>query len=251
MDDKIKTQLQSLKLRHLLHNWDEILKTAQDEKYSYYRFLTEVIAKEYSEQQERQRMARIKRANIPELYVMETFPFEKQPHLKKRMIMELYDSMKFIKEPQHLVFFGPTGCGKTGLGTSFLVHALNQGYRGYYIEFKDLLSKLFQALADHSEIKVMDHFQAYDLLLVDELGYGGIDKDRAGLFFELLKRRYRKKTTIITSQLGFDEWKNTLQDPHLTNAILDRVTERCTIFNMKKCISLREKNIIHASLQSR
>lgn len=250
MDEKIKTQLQSLKWRHLLDNWDELLKAAQREKYSYHRFLTEILGKEYEGQKERQRLARIKRANIPERYVMETFPFDKQPHLKKRMIMELYDSMKFMKEPQHLVFFGPTGCGKTGLGTSFLIHALNQGYRGYFIEFKDLLSELFQSLGDHSEIKVMEHFQSYDILFIDELGYGGIDKDRAGLFFELLKRRHRKRTTIITSQLGFDEWKNTLQDPHLTNAILDRVTEHCTVFNMRKCISLRGKNIVHASSHS-
>lgn len=244
----IKTQLKSLGMENLLHNWDNILSSAQKEKLSYHRFLTNILSAEHQEQKEKQRVARIKRAVIPEVFVMETFPFQKQSKLKKKLVMEIYDSMSFMAKPQRLVFIGPTGCGKTGLGTAYLVHALNRGYRGCFIDFRALLARLWQSVVNHSEKKVMDHFCAYDILLIDEMGYGQVTKEKAGLFFELLKQRHRKGTTIITTQLGFNEWcSGCLNDTHITSAILDRISENCTVFNMKECISLRSKNIIHAA----
>ena len=71
--------------------------------------------------------------------------------------------------------------------------------------------------------------------------------EKAGLFFDLMKMRHNKRCTIITSQLGFDEWGAFLKDRHLTAAILDRITENCTVFNMSKCISIRKKRITYAT----
>ena len=136
---------------------------------------------------------------------METFPFSKQPRLKKRLVLELYDSMRFITERQELIFIGPTGCGKTGLATSFLIHAINQGYRGYFIQFQKLARQLQESKGEHSEDKILRRYQSYDILLVDELGYNSLERKQAGLFFELMKVRNRKYTTLITSQLGFEE----------------------------------------------
>jgi len=74
-----------------------------------------------------------------------------------------------------------------------------------------------------------------------------LDKTQAGIFFELIKARHKKHCTIITSQLGFNEWESFIGDRHLTAAILDRITENCTVFNMSKCISIRKKLITYAT----
>ena len=58
----------------------------------------------------------------------------------------------------------------------------------------------------------------------------------------------RLRITINSAlQLGFDEWSSFLQDPHLTAALLDRITVNCAVFNMKDCISIRPKNIVYAT----
>ena len=62
-----------------------------------------------------------------------------------------------------------------------------------------------------------------------------------------MKRRHLKKTTLITTQLGYEEWADFLQNKHLTAALLDRMTENCAVFNMRKCISIRPKNVRHAT----
>lgn len=247
MDETIKQQLQFLGLRYLSKDWDLILKTAKKKQPSYHKFLTDIIGNEYFDKNERARLSRINKAKIPQHFVMETFPFAKQPKLKKRVIMELYETMSFVTQKQELVFIGPTGCGKTGLATSFLVHAINQGYRGFSIGFTNLLDQLRTAKGEYTLNKLLKKLQLYDILLIDEFGYDVIDKEIAGSFFELLKKRNGLTTTMITTQLGFEEWGDFLKDRHLTAALLDRITVNCTIFNMNNCISIRQKQIIYAA----
>ena len=77
MDETIKSQLQFLGLKTTLQNWDDIFREAKKKQPSYHRFFTNILEKEYNEKKERARLARLKKANIPELFVMETFPFSK------------------------------------------------------------------------------------------------------------------------------------------------------------------------------
>lgn len=251
MDNVPLKQLRYLGFHQLAESWNAIMKKATHYHPSYHRFLTEIVEKEYESKTEKARLARIKKAKIPEVFVMDTFPFHKQPRLKKRLVLELYDSLSFMRENQDLVFIGPTGCGKTGLATAFLVHALNQGFRGLFIDFKDLLNDLYRSQGDYSEGKLMKKLSAYDVLLVDELGYISSEKEQTGSLFDLMRRRHKRSSTIITTQLGFDEWGGFLQNSHLTAALLDRITVNCAVFNMKDCISIRPKKIVYATSKQR
>lgn len=247
MNDSIFEKLKFLGLSCLYENWDEALKSAAKKKPSYLTFLKTTIEREYEAKVERARLARIKRAKIPELLVMETFPFLKQPKLDKKTVYELYDSLSFIKDKSVLLFIGPTGCGKTGLATAFLAHAINSGCKGLFTSFSDLLDRLQRSEGDMTQSRVISHLVAFDVLLIDELGYRMCNKKQAGLFFEIMSRRHQKTTTIITTQLGFEEWEDFLHDTHLTAALLDRITVNCAVFNMKDCISIRPKKIVYAT----
>ena len=123
----LEKHLKYLRLAVLEENWQKIIKEASQKKSAYSTFLKEIIEKEYYARIEKARLARLKRARIPEVFVLETFPFKEQPKLEKKIVCELYDSLSFINENQDLIFIGPTGCGKTGLATSFLVHSINHG----------------------------------------------------------------------------------------------------------------------------
>lgn len=246
-DSELRSCLRFLGLAYLAEHAETVLKQATQSRPSYHRFLTQIVEQEYERKSEKARLARIKRARIPELLVMDTFPFHKQPRLKKKLVLELYDSLRFISEKQDLIFIGPTGCGKTGLATSFLVHAVNQGHRGLFIDFNELVNTLRQSRGDYSESRIMNKYSSIDVLLIDELGYISSEKEPASLFFDLMRRRNRRGATIITTQLGFDEWGAFLHDTHLTAALLDRITVNCAVFNMKDCISIRPKNILYAT----
>ena len=155
--------------------------------------------------------------------------------------MALYDSLTFMSHSQNIVWLGGTGVGKSGLATSFLIHAINQGYSGRYVLFAELLAQFYRSCADHSEVKLLSKYLSYDCLLIDEIGYVEVEAVQVGLFFTLMHKRHRKKPTLITSNLGFSEWGSFLKNPHLTAALIDRLTENSHVINMKQCVSLRPK----------
>jgi DNA replication protein DnaC len=239
MNDPLAEQLKYLRLRGLLAHWDDYLKLAAQKNFSHGRLLEHVVAEECKLKRENARQFRLAKAGLPERWVIETYPFEQQPKLNKKKIMALYDSQSFLAEHQNIIWLGRTGCGKTGLATSFLVHAINQGYSGRYVLFAELIAQLFQSVADHSEQKVLRQYLSYEILLVDEIGYLEVEPVQVGLFFTLMQKRHKKKSTLITSNLGFSEWGSFLKNDHLTAALIDRLTEISHVFNMKHCQGLR------------
>ena len=241
MDDEIIRMLKQLRLGGLLAHWDEHLELAQKQGFSNIRFLKYVLEQECKVKDENAHRLRMKRAKIEEPYVIETFPFEQQPKLDKKRILSLYDAFDFVEKSQNLIWIGPTGCGKTGLATSFLIEAIHRGHTGRYILFPDLVSALFKSVADHTEQHVIHRFLSYDCLFIDELDYVEVESVQVGLFFTLMHKRHRKKPTLITSNLGFSEWRSFLKNDRLTAALIDRLTENSHVINMKNCVSLRPK----------
>jgi DNA replication protein DnaC len=153
----------------------------------------------------------------------------------------LYDDFDYMTQARNIIFFGPTGVGKTGLATAFMIQAIDRGYNGRFILFPELVELLYKSVADHSEEKLIKTFAAYDCLLIDELGYVELEPVQVGLFFTLMQKRHKKKTNLLTSNLGFEQWASFLKNDHLTAALIDRLTEVSHIVNMKNCGSLRPK----------
>lgn len=241
MDEQITEKLKYIHLWGLLANWDRYLEMARKRNFSHVRLLKYIIEEECTIKKENSIKMRLARAKIPEKFVMETFPFDRQPNLNRKKILNLYDSFDYMQKKQNVIWLGPTGTGKTGLATAFLINAINQGHSGRFILFPELIDILYSAVADHSQADVIKKFVAYDCLLIDELGYVEVEPVQVGLFFTLMHKRHKQKTTLITSNLGFQQWTSFLKNDHLTAALIDRLTENSHVINMKKCVSLRPK----------
>jgi DNA replication protein DnaC len=231
--------LKYLRLGGLLAHWEEYLKLAAEQNFSHARLLTHVLEQECRIKRENARRLRVKRACIPEPLVIETFPFERQPKLNQKKIMALYDSLDYMQNHQNIIWLGATGCGKTGLATSFLMHAIEQGYSGRYVLFAELIAEFYRSVADHSETRVLKKYLSFECLAIDEIGYGEVEPVQVGLFFTLMHQRHKQKPTLITSNLGFAEWGSFLKNDHLTAALIDRLTENSHVINMKGCVTLR------------
>ena len=167
MNDETAKALKHLRLRGLLDHWDEVLALARKQGFSHVRLLEYVLEQEWQIKIENARQLRMRRACIPEPCVMETYPFDRQPKLDKKKMLSLYDAFDFLANKQNIIWMGPTGCGKTGLATSFLTQAIHRGFTGRFILFPELVAELYRAVADHSEQKVIRRFVAYDCLLID------------------------------------------------------------------------------------
>jgi DNA replication protein DnaC len=239
MNNELYKMLKYLRRRGLLENYDQYLAMAGKKRFSHGRLLEHVIKEEYELRRRNAHQLRLTKAKIPERFVIETYPFEQQPKLNKKRILNLYDAFEYMRHNQNIIWLGPTGCGKTGLATSFLIHAIDQGHTGRYVTFAELINELYRAVADYSEPKVIRKYLSYDCLQIDEIGYVEVEPVQVGLFFTLMQKRHKKKTTLITSNLGFAEWGKSLKNDHLTAALIDRLTETSHVINMKNCRSIR------------
>ena len=241
MNEELQRILKFLRLWGLLANWDKLIAEARQGKFSHERLLKRVLESEYETKSDNARTLRRQRSHIPDPLEIETFPFSRQPKLSRQRIMSLYDGFDYMSQGRNIVWMGPTGCGKTGLATSFLLQAIDRGYRGYFVTFAELVAELYASAADHSEEKVLRKYLAYDCLLIDEVGYVEVEPAQVGMFFTLMQKRHKSKTTLLTSNLGFSEWGSFLKNNHLTAALVDRLTENSHVINMKNCKTLRPK----------
>ena len=71
-----------------------------------------------------------------------------------------------------------------------------------------------------------------DLVICDELGYVGFDKEGAEMLFNHLSLRTGKKATIITTNLPFTRWEEVLKDKVLCSALVDRLCHKSYLVNI-------------------
>ena len=76
-------------------------------------------------------------------------------------------------------------------------------------------------------------FCKYDLVIADELGYVSFDQEGADLLFNNLSKRVGLKSTIITSNLAFNEWDQVFGGPAITGAMVDRLTFGAILVDMQ------------------
>src|SRR5215475_14331632 len=104
MDDELTKTLKYLRLPGLLAHWDEYLALAQQQRFSHVRLLRHILEQEFKIRSENARKLRLTRARIPELWRMETYPFERQPRLNKKRILAIYDAFDYITKPHNLIW---------------------------------------------------------------------------------------------------------------------------------------------------
>jgi DNA replication protein DnaC len=117
--------------------------------------------------------------------------------------------------------------GKTGLASGLLLKALENGYRCQFIRAQDLFDQMYASLADRSSRQLLNRLVRLDVLLIDELGYLTLKPEQSNIFFKLMEERYHRHSTIITTNLSYDEWGNFLGNPAMVDALLSRVRHYC------------------------
>ena len=120
MNDDLLQLCQRLKLRRILKILDRELRRAEKQEPSYDEFLARLLREELHAFQERSLEHRIRRARLPERWALESFPFDRQPGVRKAALLQLA-SLEFVPRAENLVFIGETGVGKTGLASGLLL----------------------------------------------------------------------------------------------------------------------------------
>jgi DNA replication protein DnaC len=226
MTDEIEQLLRTLHLTRIAEILDEELATADQQSPSYQELIARLLRAQWHHAQQSALEWRIQRAKLPEMWTLESFPFKKQPGVSQKQ-MRGFAELDFVAKAENLVFIGPTGVGKTGLASALLLKALQNGHRCRFIRAQDLFDEMYSSLADRSTRKLLTYLSRLDVLLIDEMGYLNLKPEQTNIFFKLMEERYRRRATIITTNLEYEEWQNFLGNKPLVEALLSRLRHQC------------------------
>ena len=226
MTEELEQLLKNLKLRRMLKVYDEQLRAAEQADVSYSEFVAGLLRAQWHDRQESALEWRIGRANLPERWSLETFPYARQPGVNRKQI-RAFAELEFIAKAENIILVGPTGVGKTGLSCGLLLKALENSYRCQFIRAQDLFDEMYASLADRSTRQLLKRLARLDVLLIDEFGYLNLKPEQSNIFFKLMEERYRRHATIITTNLDYEEWPNFLGNRPMVEALLSRLRHYC------------------------
>ena len=223
--------LKQLKLPTVLREYDKVARECARDGVDHPRYLLRLVELELIDRERRVVERRIKQARFPAVKSLDTFDFTAIPSLNKMLVLELARG-EFILRRENVIALGNSGTGKTHVALALGLAACQKGFSVTFTTAAALVHQLMEARDDRRLLKLQRELQTVKLLIVDELGYVPLSPTGAELLFEVFSQRYECGSTIVTSNLPFEDWTTVLGSERLTGALLDRLTHHVHILTM-------------------
>ena len=223
--------LKQLKLPTVLREYDKVARECAQAGIDHPRYLLRLIELELIDRERRTIERRIRAARFPAVKSFDTFDFTAIPSLNKMLVLEL-SRCEYILRRENVIALGNSGTGKTHVALALGLAACQKGLTVTFTTAAALVSQLMEARDERHLLKLQRDLAAVKLLIVDELGYVPLSPTGAELLFEVFSQRYERGSTIVTSNLAFEDWTQVLGSERLTGALLDRLTHHVSILTM-------------------
>lgn len=233
MNDKelIDMYTRELRMSTVRENAMPLAEEAAREQWGHLAFLRRLLELEAAAKRERSKATRIRMAGFPQMKYLEELDREELPAEGRALLPEM-ETLDFVKQGRSIVMYGNPGTGKTHIATGLGIKACIEGYSVFFTSVPHLLTLIREARTEKTLRSMEIRFERYDLVICDELGYVGFDKESAEMLFNHLSLRTGKKATIITTNLPFTRWEEVLKDKVLCSALVDRLCHRSYLVNM-------------------
>jgi DNA replication protein DnaC len=240
LNEETHNKLTSMKLYGLAAAFQGYLEQARgadelsfDERFGIF------VDREWTDRQDRRLTNRLKGAKLREPACLEDVDY-RHPRGLDRSVMQRLTTCQWVKNHEAVLLTGATGLGKTWLACALAHQACREGYTALYVRVPRLLHNLTLARADGSYVRELGRMARTDLLILDDWGLAPMGDQERHDMLEIIEDRNGLKATIVTSQVPVANWHDTIGDPTIADAILDRLVNRAHRIELKGP-SLRKK----------
>ncbi len=221
--ESLHQRAKDLKLHGLLDHWDEV---AQEP------WIENLIAWEEMERSRRGLERRMRQARLGAFKTLEDFDWAWPKKIDRPQIDELFE-LQWLKNATNVVLVGPNGVGKTLLAKNLTHQAVLAGATARCLTASELLNNLAEQDSSRNLQQKLGLFTQPQLLTIDELGYLSYDHRHADLLFEIVSRRYEKKSILITTNKPFAQWADVFPNAACVVTLIDRLVHRCEIVHIE------------------
>ena len=241
MNDALSTTLRQLRLSGLTQSLDVRLQEAASHNLSHAEFLELILQDELAVRSDRQISRRVKVAAFRDPRTLEDFDFAFNPSIKKRQIYDLATGA-FVRQAKDVLWLGPPGVGKSHLVQAIGQAVIRSGFTVLYRSIFDVVREFLHDESIEGDEKVLARYLKPDLLIVDDMGMKQLPKRSGEYLFEIIMRRYEKRSTMMTSNRPLEDWGKLIGDVPSATAILDRFLHHAEIITITgKSYRLREQ----------
>ncbi|MCP5068428.1 MAG: ATP-binding protein [bacterium] len=229
--DELVPIFKKLRLSGILHSLELRTKQATEGDLSHSEFLLRVLMDEVERREAKQLDMRLRRASFEHAKSLEDFEFSFNPKIPKAKIIDLATG-GFILKRENICIVGPSGVGKSHIAQALGHRACLAGHSVLYACAHKMLIELRAARADDTHERKMLRLQKPDLLIIDDLGLRALVGDEPIDLYDIIRARYERGSTIITSNRALTEWPPMFKDELLASAAMDRLLHHCHIIEI-------------------
>jgi len=217
--ENLNVRAKALRLHGLLAHWADV--AAAD-------WVKRLIEWEEQERTRRSLERRIQDAHIGRFKPLCDFDWA-WPKRCDRTTIEAIMSLDFLNDATNVVLVGGNGLGKSTIAKNIAHQALTSGHTVLFTTAGQLLGSLAALDSDSALRRRLRQYEVPRLLVIDEVGYLSYSNRHADLLFELISRRYEKKSTVVTTNRPFAEWSNVFPNAACVVSLVDRLVHHSEI----------------------
>lgn len=216
-------RISALKLQGLLAHWEDI---------HHESWLIQLLQWEEEERSQRSLDSRLKNARIGRFKPLVDFDWNWPKKCDRGAIEELMQ-LSFLKEAINVILCGPNGVGKSTIAKNIAYQTILNGHTALFTSAGRMLGELASQDGDQALRRKLKYYTQPQILVIDEVGYLSYSNRHADLLFEIISRRYHEKSTVITTNKSFTEWRDIFPNAACVVSLIDRLVHRSEIINIE------------------